>query len=151
HRQKPWPHLAANLARCRVLIIPSANPDGRARCPLDSWVGVNEKDISINEVGMGVRRDRHSYTWPSVKQIHPMRPPSYRSVGAYFNDDGVNLMHDEWMDPMAAETCAFLKLVRAEAPDFIASLHSHSVPPSVEPISSVYIKSLTPCERRSGS
>ena len=35
-RRRPWHELAANLGRCRVLIVPSGNPDGRARCPCDS-------------------------------------------------------------------------------------------------------------------
>ena len=34
---------------------------------------------------------------------------------------------------MARETAAFLRLAREEAPDFIVSLHSHAVPPSIEP------------------
>jgi hypothetical protein len=68
-----------------------------------------------------------------VKRIHPMRGAAVGTLGAYFNDDGVNLMHDEWFDPMAAETRAYLKLAREEAPDFIVSLHSHASHPSVEP------------------
>jgi hypothetical protein len=51
----------------------------------------------------------------------------------YFNDDGVNLMHDEWSEPMAAETRAFFRLAREEAPDWIVSLHSHGAAPSIEP------------------
>ena len=42
-------------------------------------------------------------------------------------------MHDEWFDPMAGETRAFMRLTREEAPDFIVSLHSHASSPSVEP------------------
>jgi hypothetical protein len=34
-----WKELAVNFAKCRVLIVPSANPDRRARCQFDSWVG----------------------------------------------------------------------------------------------------------------
>src|SRR5262249_24739298 len=74
-----------------------------------------------------------NYTWPAVKRIHPMRPGVYRSLGSYFNDDGINLMHDEWFEPMAAETRAFFELARDEAPDYIVSLHSHASAPSVEP------------------
>ena len=42
-------------------------------------------------------------------------------------------MHDEWFDPMAAETRAFFRLAREEAPDFVVSLHSHASRPSIEP------------------
>lgn len=55
------------------------------------------------------------------------------TLGAYFNDDGVNLMHDEWFQPMADETRAYLRLAREEAPDLIVILHSHESSPSVEP------------------
>ncbi len=130
-RGRPWPRLAENLARCRVLLVPCGNPDGRARCPVDSWVG---HELSEEEAAdMGVCPDGTRYRWPEVKRIHPMRPPAYRRLGTYFNDDGVNLMHDEWFDPMAAETRAYLRLAREEAPDWIVSLHSHASNPSAEP------------------
>ena len=130
-RELAWPALARDLAECRVLIVPCANPDGRARCPVDSWVGV---DLATNErVGMGTKPDGVNYTWPGVKQIHPMRGSAVGTLGAYFNDDGVNLMHDEWFDPMAPETRAFFRLVRVEAPDFVVSLHSHASNPTLEP------------------
>ena len=32
-RGKEWPRLRENFDRCRVLIVPLGNPDGRARCP----------------------------------------------------------------------------------------------------------------------
>jgi hypothetical protein len=52
-------------------------------------------------------------------------------LGAYFNDDGVNLMHDDFFLPMARETEAILRLARREAPDVAVSLHSHEHPPVV--------------------
>ena len=52
-------------------------------------------------------------------------------LGAYFNDDGVNLMHDDFFLPMARETGAILRLARREAPDVAVSLHSHENPPVV--------------------
>jgi hypothetical protein len=130
-RDRPWKRLADNLAKCRVLIVPCGNPDGRARCKYDSWVG--EELSTYEPVEMGIKPDGKSYKWPGVKRVHPMGPNAYQTLGTYFNDAGVNLMHDEWFDPLAAETRAFLKLARAEAPDFIVSLHSHASAPSVEP------------------
>ncbi len=47
-------------------------------------------------------------------------------LGAYFNDDGINMMHDDFFSPMAAETEAILKIDRTEAPDLTVSLHSHA-------------------------
>ena len=131
YRDRPWNDLSENLAKCRVLIVPSGNPDGRARCKSDSWVG---EDLNLHErIGMGTRPDGANYQWPGVKRIHPMRGAAVGTLGAYFNDNGVNLMHDEWFEPMAPETRAWFKLAREEAPDFIVSLHSHAVAPSVEP------------------
>jgi Zinc carboxypeptidase len=130
-RRRPWPELAANLARCRVLVVPSGNPDGRARCPRDSYVGIELAECE--RVDMGTKPDGSSYHWPEVKRIHPMRGQAVGTLGAYFNDDGVNLMHDEWFDPMAAETRAFFRVAREEAPDFVVSLHSHASAPSIEP------------------
>ena len=130
-RDREWKELAANLARCRVLIVPSGNPDGRARCSYDSWVG--EEMDTHERIGMGVRPDGNNYTWPHIKRFHPMRGAVVGKLGAYWNDDGVNLMHDDWFEPMAPETKAFFRLAKEEAPDYIVSLHSHGSSPSVEP------------------
>lgn len=130
-RGRSWNELAENLARCRVLIIPCGNPDGRARCGYDGWVG---QELRLHErIGMGVTPDGTNHTWPQVKRIHPMRGPEVATLGAYWNDDAINLMHDEWFDPMAPETRALFRVARNEAPDFIVSLHSHGSNPSIEP------------------
>jgi hypothetical protein len=125
------PDLATNFGRCRVLIVPIANPDGRARCSVDSWVG--EDSQVLERIGMGTRADGTNYVWPRVKRFHPMRGTAVGELGSYFNDHGVNLMHDEWFDPMAVETRSYLRLAKEEAPDFIVLLHSHDSHPSVEP------------------
>lgn len=130
-REREWPEMAANLALCRVLVVPCGNPDGRVRCKSDSWVG---EEYKIHETaGMGTKPDGANLTWPLVKQIHPMRGQEVGRLGAYWNDGAINLMHDEWFDPMAPETVAYLRLAKDEAPDFIVSLHSHASTPSIEP------------------
>ena len=83
--------------------------------------------------GMGTRADGTNYVWPMVKRFHPMQGARVGELGSYFNDHGINLMHDDWFEPMAAETQAYLRLAQDEAPDFIVSLHSHNSRPSVEP------------------
>jgi uncharacterized Ntn-hydrolase superfamily protein len=130
-RGRDWKDLSDNIAKCRVLIVPCGNPDGRARCAQDAWVGA---DPAVHErVGMGVKPDGSNHSWPGVKRIHPMRGAGVKELGAYWNDDAVNLMHDEWFDPMAPETRAFFRLAREEAPDLIVSLHSHGSAPAVLP------------------
>ncbi len=46
-------------------------------------------------------------------------------LGAYFNNEGINMMHDDFFSPMAMETEAILEIARSEAPDMTVSLHSH--------------------------
>lgn len=134
-RGREWGELAANLAQCRVLIIPSGSPDARARCSYDSWVG--EELATHNRIGMGIKPDGSNHVWPASKRIHPMRGPEVAVQGAYWNDAAINLMHDEWFDPMSPETLAFFRLAREEAPDFIVSLHTHASSPSIEPVAYV--------------
>lgn len=128
HRGRPWPELKRRLDRFRVLIVPSANPDGRARCPYDSFVGVPTP--TMTKYGQGTRRDGSLYGWPGAKAVHPMTG-DVGILGAYFNDDGVNPMHDDFFLPMAEETRAILHLAREEAPDIACSLHSHESAPVV--------------------
>lgn len=54
-------------------------------------------------------------------------------LGGYYNDDGINMMHDDFFAPMAAETKAILDIARTEAPDICVSLHSHQNPPRILP------------------
>lgn len=133
-RGQEWPRLRRNLDRSRALIVPVANPDGRARCPYDSWVGLPVAEMT--RIGQGTRKDGTLYGWPGAKQRHPMRG-DVGLLGAYFNDDGINLMHDEWFDPMAQETKALLRVAREEAPDYILNLHSHGAAPVILPTSYV--------------
>jgi len=122
HRGQAWPSLRMKLEQCRVIIVPCGNPDGRRRCPYDSFVGI-PVDI-MTKYGQGTRTDGSSWGWPMAKSLHPMKG-NVGILGAYFNDDGVNVMHDDWFSPMAAETKAIMEIARSEAPDLTVSLHSH--------------------------
>jgi len=122
------PDLAGKLRRLRVIIIPVANPDGRARVPYDGWVGLPIAEM--HRVGQGTRRDGSSYGWPGCKLVHPMKG-DVGGLGGYFDDAGVNLMHDEWSAPMSETTQALLQLVHDEAPDMVVNCHSHENVPAV--------------------
>jgi hypothetical protein len=128
HRGRAWPVLARRLASARVVIVPCPNPDGRARCPYDSFVGLPTR--TMTKYGQGTRRDGSPWGWPGAKALHPMKG-DVGILGAYFNDDGVNLMHDDFFLPMARETEAILRLARREAPDLAVALHSHEHAPVV--------------------
>jgi len=134
HRGREWPKLAESFEKCRVLIIPCANPDGRARCKLDSFVG--ETHDTMAHWGQGSRADGSDYGWPGVKTRMPM-VGDVGLLGAYHNDEGVNVMHDDFCAPMAGETRAVFDVARAEAPDYIAMLHSHGGEPRPLPVSYV--------------
>ena len=58
-------------------------------------------------------------------------------LGGYFDDAGVNMMHDEWSAPMSATTQNLLKLVRNEAPDIVLNCHSHEGVPFMLPLAYV--------------
>lgn len=121
-RGEDWLSLQRKLEQCRVIIVPCGNPDGRMRSPYDSFVGLPVEVMT--KYGQGTRTDGSSWGWPQAKSVHPMKG-DVGILGAYFNNDGINMMHDDWFSPMAAETHAILEIARSEAPDITVSLHSH--------------------------
>ena len=127
-RGKSWTDLNFYFDKCRVVILPCPNPDGRVRCPYNSFVGLPVEIMT--KYGQGTRKDGSLYGWPGAKEIHPM-VGDVGILGAYFNDDGVNIMQDEFFSPMAEETRAIMELAIIEAPDMTVSLHSHNNQPLV--------------------
>lgn len=114
--------LLALAKRLRLVIVPIANPDGRARVEPDAIVGLTGKELRY--WGQGTWQDGSLCGWPECKAVHPMR--AYGFLGGYFNDDGINIMHDNFFSPMAKETAALLKLADTEKPDCIYQLHGGS-------------------------
>jgi hypothetical protein len=115
--------------RCRLLIVPSGNPDGIARFEPRTL-----NDMSVDDLrfwGQGTWSDETFCDWPEVKRVHPMIGPRVGFLGCYFNDDGINPMHDEFFRPMGPEAPAILKLAREEGPDLAVSLHSHGAKPAL--------------------
>jgi hypothetical protein len=128
HRGKEWPELKNKMEQCRTIIIPCGNPDGRKRCPYDSFVGIPTEIMT--KYGQGTRKDGTSWGWPQAKSVHPMKG-NVEILGAYFNDNGINVMQDEYFKPMAEETSAILEIARTEVPDLTVSLHSHEYEPMI--------------------
>jgi len=128
HRGREWGQLKSKLERCRVIIVPCGNPDGRLRCPYDSFLGLPTPIMT--KYGQGTRKDGSSWGWPGAKSVHPMKG-DVGILGAYFNDDGINMMHDDFFAPMAEETSAIMDIARSEAPDMTVSLHSHENKPRI--------------------
>jgi len=128
YRGRDWTSLREQAEQCRIVIIPCGNPDGRRRCPYDSFVGIPIK--TMTKYGQGTRKDGTLYGWPGAKAIHPMIG-DVGILGAYFNDNGINPNNDEYFIPMADETKAILNAARIEAPDIAVNLHSYEDRPNV--------------------
>lgn len=128
YRGREWPEISEFFNRFRVIIIPCGNPDGRRRCPYDSFVGLPTE--TMTKYGQGTRKDGTLWRWPLAKSQHPMRG-DVGILGSYFNDNGINIMHDEFFAPMAEETRAIFRIAMEEAPDITVSLHSCECKPYV--------------------
>jgi hypothetical protein len=55
--------------------------------------------------------------------------PEVGYLGCYFNDAGINPMHDEFFAPMGTEAAAILRVAQRWGPDMAVSLHSCGHPP----------------------
>ena len=115
--------------RCRLLIVPAGNPDGMARFEARSLHGMSRDDVRF--WGQGTWTDGSFCSWPECKRRHPMRGDDVGFLGCYFNDAGINPMHDEFFHPLGPEAPAILEVARREGPDLIVSLHSHSAAPAL--------------------
>ncbi|MBM7564294.1 M14 family zinc carboxypeptidase [Paenibacillus sacheonensis] len=120
YRGKRHDYVHENADRFRLLLIPCLNPDGRARLPVDTLIGtLSEQFVYWMQ---GSWKDGSLCTWTACKSVHPIKDAA-DFLGSYFNDDGVNFMHDNFFAPMAVETAALLALADREAVDFHVSLH----------------------------
>jgi hypothetical protein len=128
-RGTPQPRLRSLGQQCRLLIIPTGNPDGVARFEPRMLIGMDELDLRF--WGQGSWSDGTVCDWPQVKRLHPMRGEKVGFLGCYFNDAGVNPMHDEFFAPMSSEAPAILQLAMQEGPDLATSLHSHESDPAI--------------------
>lgn len=115
--------------QCRLLIVPAGNPDGTARFEPRSLNGMRSEDLRF--WGQGTWADDTFCDWPECKRQHPMTGDNVRFLGCYFNDRGINPMHDEWFAPMGPEAPALLRVASEEGSDLVVSLHSHESKPAV--------------------
>lgn len=109
--------------KVRLVILPVANPDGRARVEPAGMVGLTGRELRY--WGQGTWKDGSLCGWPECKRIHPIKD-HVDFLGGYYNDDGINSSHDHFFHPMAKETQIILDLCADEAPDFILHLHGDS-------------------------
>jgi hypothetical protein len=115
--------------RCRLLIMPTGNPDGVARFAPHALQGMTGDDLRF--WGQGTWSDNTFCGWPQSKRQHPMVGANVGFLGCYFNNKGINPMHDEFFQPMSGEAPAILRVAKESAPDLVVSLHSHENRPAV--------------------
>ncbi len=128
-RGKQQTELRSLGRQCRLLIIPEGNPDGIARFEPRSLCGM--EGIDLRFWGQGTWSDNTFCGWPESKRRHPMAGDDVGFLGCYFDDKGINPMHDEFFAPMGTEAPAILKVAAEEGPDLVVSLHSHENKPAV--------------------
>jgi hypothetical protein len=128
-RRRDQTALQALGRQCHLLIVPEGNPDGIARFEPRALQGMSGNDLRF--WGQGTWSDDTFCGWPESKRQHPMAGANVGFLGCYFNDEGVNPMHDEFFVPMGPEAPAVLKLAQTTAPDLAVSLHSHESAPAL--------------------
>jgi hypothetical protein len=115
--------------RCRLLILPAGNPDGIARFEPRACRGLPMDEFQF--WGMGTGADDAIAVWPKSKRQHPRVGKEIGWMGCYFNDAGINPMHDEFFAPMGPEAPAIVRVAIDEGPDLAVSLHSHGSKPAI--------------------
>jgi hypothetical protein len=114
------PYFLDCIEHFRLLMIPIANPDGRARMYVDSLHGVGYEEF--RHIGQGRWLDGTLCEYPACKSVTPIKDHC-SFLGAYFNDDGVNIAHDNFFGDMANETRAIFETAEKESADFSIHLH----------------------------
>ena len=112
--------ILALVEKLHIIMIPMCNPDGRSHIPFDNFVGHTFHDLRY--YGQGTWKNGELCGWPGCKTIHPIKDYC-EYLGGYFNDDGVNMMHDDYFVDPSNEVRNVLKTARDYSPDFTILFH----------------------------
>jgi hypothetical protein len=124
-RGRAWPGITEAASRLdRVIVIPIVNMDGRARVPLRMEAYRGTKNRIMQFFSTGAWSDGSLIGYPTVKEHIPLDFSRTMFPGGYPNDNGVNLMHDDFLGACQPETKALLELTARERPDLILNLHT---------------------------
>ena len=116
--------LMALCEKVHLIIVPMVNPDGRSHIPFNSFVGRSFYDLRY--YNQGTWKDGSLAGWPECKLTHPIKD-AVDYLGGYFNDDGVNMMHEDFLGgKLSTGTQLVLDICRLEAPDFSVLYHGGS-------------------------
>jgi len=129
-RGNPWPEIgAAAKSLDRIVIIPIANADGRARVPLRMGLHRGNDETIPEYFNTGGWTDGKNIGWPDCKQFIPLPFARTQFPGGYPNDNGVNIQHDDFFGRCQPETQALFDLTARERPDLILNMHTGAVFP----------------------
>ncbi len=124
---REWHKLNSALTQYRLVLVPLAQPDGRERFKLNSLVG--ETFETFQYYAHGIWKDGSPIKYPQHKMTLPLPASEVEYLGGYFNDNYVNIQHDDFFGKVQPETGTLLDLARNELPDCILSCHSCEADP----------------------
>ena len=105
-------------------MIPIVNMDGRARVPLRMEAFRGTDGTIAQYMNTGGWPGGRLIGWPECKEFIPLDFSRTQFPGGYPNDNGVNIMHDDFFGARQPETQALLDLAARERPDLILNLHT---------------------------
>ncbi len=127
---REWPGILDAADGMRLVVVPVANPDGRARVTPRSLVGLTDDDLRY--WGQGAWKSGEHIGYPACKRWQPLPLDEVEFMGGYPNDAGYNLMHDVTPgDIRTAEVRALLALALEEVPDCVLNDHSYQLDPGI--------------------
>ena len=110
--------------KVHLIFVPMVNPDGRSHIPFNTFVGKTMYELRY--YNQGIWKDGSLCGWPECKQVHPIKD-HVAYLGGYFNDDGVNMMHEDFVGgKLSTGTQLVLDICREHAPDFSVLFHGGS-------------------------
>lgn len=125
---KEWPEISEIIKKLdRIVLIPIANPDGRARVPIRMQKYRNTNHIVHEYLNTGGNPDGTIIGWPMIKEFIPLDFNRPGFPGGYPNDAGVNMMHDDFFGNIQPETKALFGLAEREKPDLILNMHTGAI------------------------
>jgi len=133
YRGEPNDELRELAQKVHLILVPIVNPDGRSHIPFDTFVGRTFYDLRY--YNQGTWKDGSLCGWPECKMVHPIKD-YVDYLGGYFNDDGVNMMHEDFIGgKLSTGTQLIFDICREHAPDFSILLHggSNSMPHILSP------------------
>ena len=123
-----WPEITALMDSLdRIVIVPLCNPDGRDRLPIkmEKFRGHEPDAYHVHEyLNTGGCDGGKLIGWPDCKEYVPMPFDKFEFPGTYPNDNGYNLMHDNFFGQMQPETRILCDLAEREKPDVLTNMHT---------------------------